>query len=611
MPLQISSEDPATQEIVSEGAHLNVSSSAEKSHEKSLSRCRSASVGDLSKVFSKNRQLMSELDLRLAEKRPGASARPLKRSRSCVFLCNVKNVIEQKIGLHDGSSRTISVESSIQLRSSEIETLEDFSKAKDYRERSLLSDLSIPTGDFLRHSVSNYELSTSATDVQPARPTVEVLRQVQSFRFSDNDKGIFEPSRGLDCHPTEKLLTAISTPGVVTERAEVKRSPSLAKNQKRSFSICQSLSTRDLRDALPNRGLSLSELDLEIACKKEKERLELDQLRRNRSFSSSSNSKKANKSKTPLGKGFSEEKDAAKNTPPEILVALSPIFPRLGELSKRRLSGVSDTTSRSSKAESSESLPGLKPFLGSKPLIFFTPPVSDTEEPLVSQSSNLAENESSEGSGLPNISSVLLRQGKEITEDRKLEERQISQTNEEETEVSHVTTKWFQEQLQQENHRQREQLQHSEENRDTNEEEKRQRLVYKVPLKKKQEPFRTYNSSETDDATYYAVATYEASGIGEVTGWEGDKVEVLAEDSSGWWMVRIDDRVGWFPSNFLLPAEQPEEEEEDGQHSVKSDVDKENDDGDEDEDDEDDAGRNETWDEGKFEPSTDTFSDKR
>ena len=40
-------------------------------------------------------------------------------------------------------------------------------------------------------------------------------------------------------------------------------------------------------------------------------------------------------------------------------------------------------------------------------------------------------------------------------------------------------------------------------------------------------------------------------------------------------------------------------------------MDKENDDGDEDEDDEDDAGRNETWDEGKFEPSTDTFSDKR
>lgn len=40
-------------------------------------------------------------------------------------------------------------------------------------------------------------------------------------------------------------------------------------------------------------------------------------------------------------------------------------------------------------------------------------------------------------------------------------------------------------------------------------------------------------------------------------------------------------------------------------------MDKENDNGDEDEDDEDDVGRNEIWDEGKFEFSIDIFLDKR
>lgn len=87
-----------------------------------------------------------------------------------------------------------------------------------------------------------------------------------------------------------------------------------------------------------------------------------------------------------------------------------------------------------------------------------------------------------------------------------------------------------------------------------------------------------------------------------MTGLEGDEVKVLAEDSTGCWMVRINDKVGWFPSNYLLPAEQPEGEEE-SQDRVESDVDEEN----EDEDEDDDAERNETRDEGNFEPSIDTF----
>lgn len=64
--------------------------------------------------------------------------------------------------------------------------------------------------------------------------------------------------------------------------------------------------------------------------------------------------------------------------------------------------------------------------------------------------------------------------------------------------------------------------------------------------------FWIYNFSEIDDVIYYVVVIYEVSGIGEVIGLEGDKVEVFVEDFSGWWMVWIDDRVGWFLLNFLL-----------------------------------------------------------
>lgn len=49
--------------------------------------------------------------------------------------------------------------------------------------------------------------------------------------------------------------------------------------------------------------------------------------------------------------------------------------------------------------------------------------------------------------------------------------------------------------------------------------------------------FWIYNFSEIDDVIYYVVVIYEVSGIGEVIGLEGDKVEVFVEDFSGWWMV--------------------------------------------------------------------------
>ena len=64
----------------------------------------------------------------------------------------------------------------------------------------------------------------------------------------------------------------------------------------------------------------------------------------------------------------------------------------------------------------------------------------------------------------------------------------------------------------------------------------------------------------TDTDNYFAVCTYQASGDGEMTVYEGDEVEVLTKAPNGWWMVCIDDDVGWVPSNFLVAEGRQEDE---------------------------------------------------
>ena len=51
---------------------------------------------------------------------------------------------------------------------------------------------------------------------------------------------------------------------------------------------------------------------------------------------------------------------------------------------------------------------------------------------------------------------------------------------------------------------------------------------------------------------YYALATFEANGPGEITIYKGNKVKVEAKAPNGWWMVQIGDESGWAPSNFLV-----------------------------------------------------------
>ena len=45
-----------------------------------------------------------------------------------------------------------------------------------------------------------------------------------------------------------------------------------------------------------------------------------------------------------------------------------------------------------------------------------------------------------------------------------------------------------------------------------------------------------------------------------MTVYEGDEVEVLTKAPNGWWMVCIDDDVGWVPSNFLVAEGRQEDE---------------------------------------------------
>ena len=51
--------------------------------------------------------------------------------------------------------------------------------------------------------------------------------------------------------------------------------------------------------------------------------------------------------------------------------------------------------------------------------------------------------------------------------------------------------------------------------------------------------------------TYYAVSPYEAREPWEITLYKGDEVKVEKKARSGWWLVQVNEDVGWAPSNFL------------------------------------------------------------
>ena len=54
---------------------------------------------------------------------------------------------------------------------------------------------------------------------------------------------------------------------------------------------------------------------------------------------------------------------------------------------------------------------------------------------------------------------------------------------------------------------------------------------------------------------YVAVASFVGEETGEVSLEDGEEVEVLQKEASGWWYVRNDFCEGWAPSAFLEPAQ--------------------------------------------------------
>lgn len=128
----------------------------------------------------------------------------------------------------------------------------------------------------------------------------------------------------------------------------------------------------DLRDALPNRGLSISELDLRLAHRKEEERLAADALKRNRSFSFSNNMKEV------FGKTKAVASVSSEDVQTSVEVSSSPL-PRLRAFSKS-LDFLGSTSSKL-KLRLSENSLNQRALRASLPTICITrvPPASETK----------------------------------------------------------------------------------------------------------------------------------------------------------------------------------------------------------------------------------------
>uniref|UniRef100_H2XJI6 SH3 domain-containing protein n=2 Tax=Ciona intestinalis TaxID=7719 RepID=H2XJI6_CIOIN len=47
------------------------------------------------------------------------------------------------------------------------------------------------------------------------------------------------------------------------------------------------------------------------------------------------------------------------------------------------------------------------------------------------------------------------------------------------------------------------------------------------------------------------IYSYDAQDTDEISFTEGDIIEILKEDASGWWSGRIGNREGLFPGNYV------------------------------------------------------------
>ena len=76
----------------------------------------------------------------------------------------------------------------------------------------------------------------------------------------------------------------------------------------------------------------------------------------------------------------------------------------------------------------------------------------------------------------------------------------------------------------------------------------------KVPTKptRPAKPAPPKENIQSSKAVYVAVAGYFDEGDEQCISFkEGDQMEVLEMDEGGWWLVKIGQKSGWAPSNFL------------------------------------------------------------
>ena len=330
---------------------------------------------------------------------------------------------------------------------------------------------------------------------------------------------------------------------------------------------------RDLRDSLPDRGLSISELDLRFAIRKEEERIAGETKKRNRSISLSSNLKEFF-SKTNLTESVSSKYARASKKKFSLpLLGLKPFSQTLDSsrplVSKLKHTGKENSLSRRESRASFASN-------------CITPLVSDTEHsPRLSMKLRsipanvqaLGGNEyrannfnqlgqtikisgeeddqfATEDGWMPNACDG----NKCVTKHQKREENKQQEQQAGSDKVCHYKGSVH--------HGQNEQERDSttEKHGIDQSETKKEGFDNRVFAAGEQENSLSIISRGTDTDNYFVFCTYQASGDGEMTVYEGDEVEVLTKAPNGWWMVCIDDDVGWVPSNFLVAKGRQEDE---------------------------------------------------
>ena len=324
-------------------------------------------------------------------------------------------------------------------------------------------------------------------------------------------------------------------------------------------------SNRDLRDSLPDRGLSISELDLRLAIRKEEERIAGEAKKRNRPFSFSSNLKELF-SKTNSAESVSSNYARASKKKFSLPLLGLKAFSQSLDSSRSLVSKLEQTGKENSLS--------VRKSRASFPLICIIPPVSDTEHsphlsrklPSIPANAQALGGNEYRANNFNQQGQTLKTSGQEDNPFPR-EEGIPKAFDENKCVMKHQKREENKQQQQQAGsdkfcHYDKGSVRHGQNERERDgktekhgiDQSKTQKvgLDNRVFAAEEQENSHSIICRGTDTCNYFVVCTYQASGEGEMTVHEGDEVEVLTKAPNGWWMVCIDDDVGWVPSNFLV-----------------------------------------------------------